>query len=430
MPKKQTKVTKWEDLEEIEREILWLIAQGYSHQEIEKKLSSNDLMLNHRLSTENSSLSLYRKIGVKNKTGAAAWTKANSRELELESQLAQDKVDERFKSFFYKYRENFATSIRLIGAADEFFPANSVHIIPDKTSFELPDEFLAERMEVIRRLKERADKQGAMFFDGPNTRLIDYRVSPRNSTEQKHLEMHLGPISWYDYSVCKWHLKQKIEHRTLDEFQKFVDLEDIINSRSIKSNKIGNILCTATTIVTLDGFVLYSERSSQVSTEPSRLTSAIAENIHQEFDRSLEPQSSNSLPAPFMTVIRGMEEEVSPKLADQLRSHPHLIFLLGLDFDLVSIQPDLLFMVFLPFGYAQIQSLCQQYPGKDFIEGKLKAVSSEETETLDTILANPGWLPSGKASLMRTLEFLDTIQSANPTKQFKELLPLLATKNV
>lgn len=317
-------------------------------------------------------------------------------------------IDERYIDSFYHYRLGFATSIRLCGAADEFFPPSAVHIIPDTTPYALPDDLLLVREEIIERLKQRAGQRNAMFFDGPNTRLIDFRVTPRDQTEQKHLELRLGPISWYDYSVGKFALAQRLKKRTIDELRQYMDLDEIAYSRIIRNNQLGNILCTISTIVTSDGFALYLQRGTQVSAEPGRLTGVVAENIQQVFDRSLEKPLLNELPAPFRTVIRGVEEEASPRLADYLRQNPQSIFLLGLDFDLLSFQPDLLFMIYLPLSYEEIRYLCRQHPGKDFIEGNIQAVALTDTPHLDTILSSSKWIPGGKASFIRTLEFLDT----------------------
>ncbi len=423
-------VTRCEDLTPREREVLRMLSEDFTREQIATKLDVSISTINHMLSnSQEDNRSIYHKINVTSQKGAINWYNLHCKQSDGVTSTSP-LVDIQFFDFFYHYEDSFSSSIRLCGAANEFFPASTIHIIPDITPFRLPVKLSLVREDFIARLKEKATKQGTMFFDGPNTRLINYHVSPHDSTEQKHLELVLGPIGWYDYSVCKLAVSETIKYRTLKEFQEYVDLEEVAYSRNITSNKIGNILCTATTLVTSDRFVLYCQRGSQVSTEPHKLTSSIAENIHQRFDHSLESQLPNELPAPFRTVIRGIDEEASPEIAQYVRSRPHLIFLLGLDFDLLSIQPDLLFMVYLPFSYSEIQKYCRQYPGKDFIEGNLQAISLDESEQIDTVLSDPNWLPGGKSSLIRTIEFLEAVQRANPDLSFEEVMERVKNKNI
>lgn len=338
-------------------------------------------------------------------------------------------IDSKYRDRFFFWGRNYATSFRLFGASDEFFPPKVVHVIPHQDAqYKLPGKLLLNREEIISRLTEKAEQKGELFFDGPNTRLIDYHTTPVDKTEQKHVYLHLGPVGWFDYSVCRWALDHMVKQRTIDEVQEYLDLDEIANAQVVRNNKLTNILCTATTLITSDRFFLYSQRGKRVSAVPDWFTSAIAENIHSESDRSLEVALDNELPSPFKTVIRGIEEEASPKIAQAVRSRPSLTFLLGLDFELLNFQPDLLFAVFIPFNFEEFQEICRQYPGKDFIEGRIQAISPKG-ENLNALLSNPNWIPSGKASLIRTLEFLNSIEEANPGLNLEDLIRRLEERN-
>ena len=340
-------------------------------------------------------------------------------------------IDLKYRDQFFFWGKNFATSFRLFGASDEFFPPKAVHVIPHKDArYALPGNLLLIKEEIINHLMEETRRRGAMFFDGPNTRLIDYQTTPVDKTEQKHVYLHFGPIGWHDYSVCEWTLDHAVKNRTVDEIQEYLDLDEIANSQIIHNNKLANILCTATTLITVDRFILYSQRGERVSAIPGRLTSCIAENIHQEFDRSLEVTLDNELPSPFRTVLRGIEEEASPKIAQLLHLRPSLVFLIGLDFELLSFHPDLLFVVFIPFEYEEFKEICRQYPGRDFTEGRIQAISrSPNPERLNKLLSDPNWIPGGKASFIRALEFLDSIEEANPNLQLKDIVRRLEERN-
>lgn len=342
-----------------------------------------------------------------------------------------NQIDLRYQDYLYHFNKRiFASSIRLTGADDDFFPQKTVHIIPSNEEYILPPDILVIKDKVVKILQKRAEKNGAMFFDGPNTRLIDYRVTPVDETEQKHLELKLGPVRWYDYSVSKWVLDQKLKYRLTEEVQEYIDLEEIVDSGTIRSNKLTNILCTASTIVTSDGFVLYSRRGRGTEVERRKLTSSIAENIHQEKDGSLRHQQEGEISSPFRTVIRGIEEEASPVLAEYVRSNPQSIFLLGLDFDLLSFQPDLLFAVFLPYSCKKILDICKVTPGKDFTEGQVKGVSGlRNPKNIGSLLSESDWIPGGKASLIRTVEFLRSNMRKYQYTGLNDLIKSLEDKN-
>ena len=112
----------------------------------------------------------------------------------------KSRIESRYRNSLYHFGTHSALSVRIVGAADEYFPCEVVHIIPNNTPYQLPSDFIAIRDKILSELKENAEKKGEIFFDGPNTRLIDFRVNIHDESEQKHLELTLGPIGWYDYS--------------------------------------------------------------------------------------------------------------------------------------------------------------------------------------------------------------------------------------
>ena len=105
-------------------------------------------------------------------------------------------------------------------------------------------------------------------------------------------------------------------------------------------------------------------------------------------------------------MLRGIEEELSPELRDTVR--PAAVLLLGVAFNLRNYHPDLLFAVFVPYTLDEVTEIVRQRPGKDWIEGKeiLGVPVSRERAQQSGILSSTNWLPAGKASLLRTNEFL------------------------
>ncbi len=315
-------------------------------------------------------------------------------------------LEEQYADFIFHYASASAASIRLVGAHDESFPAERVRTYPVDNRYELPNDFLATRAEVLGRLSAEAKKSGQMFFDGTAARLVDYTASPTDASEDKHLFLRLGPVSWHDYSVVKWNLDFIKRSQEMSRLAAYIDLDKVALAGVIRESKLANMLCTATTIVTEDEYVTYSRRSARVSTAAAMMTCSVAENIHFEKDGVTTAPLPGALPLPFNTVARGVEEELSPAVAETLRAAPQLINLLGLDFDLEGFHPDLLFLVRWPGSLADLQQHIASSPGRDFVEGSLAAVPLRRPD-VEHLLLQPGWVPAGKASVIRSLEFLN-----------------------
>jgi TIR domain len=308
----------------------------------------------------------------------------------------------------YEWRGARANALRLVGAADEWFPHRCVQIEARDEPYRMPERFLSERADVMRTLQEQASESGALLFNGPHTRLIDYRIGDVDAeTEQKHLTLILGPLLWFDYCTVRWFTDAYASENASDKLGKYIDLEEIAHHGIIRNSKLHNILDTVTTIVTSDGFITYSRRSRRVAVAQGLLTSTVAENIHQTLDRSLQKVAPGELPAPFRTVIRGIEEELSPSIGRWVAENTDCLYCLGLSFDLSRFHPDILFLVAVPHTIAELEDACRQEPGKDFIEGHMIAVSIEQDPVaLVGALGDDQWTGGGKASVLRSLEFL------------------------
>ena len=130
----------------------------------------------------------------------------------------------------------------------------------------------------------------------------------------------------------------------------------------------------------------------------------VTKNIDQIKDQSLTP-FQGTLAAPFRTVLRGIDEEISPKLVQGL--DPTSILLLGLSFNLRSFHPDMLFCLAVPHCRDDVLKMA---PGTAFVEREiLDAPASGDDAKFDDVLSLDNWLPGGKACLIRTIEFIDAV---------------------
>ena len=101
----------------------------------------------------------------------------------------------------------------------------------------MPLEIQAARRGIIEELERNAKKEGLTFSDGPQTRLVDFRITPQDETEQKHLELTLGPIGWYDYWVVNEVYVESLSQTDVSRFDRFVELDEVADGR-IKTVKL------------------------------------------------------------------------------------------------------------------------------------------------------------------------------------------------
>ncbi|MCE5251367.1 hypothetical protein LLG96_14225 [bacterium] len=315
----------------------------------------------------------------------------------------------RYENELYYYGKKVAPSIRLIGAGSEYFPAKTIRVIPcPENSYILPRKIQVHREEILADIKNQAEEKKQIFFDGPNTRLIDYKVEIHDASEQKYLVLKLGPVGWFDFSVSSYYISHLLRAGNIQGLKEFIDVDEVADSKELSQNKLPNILCVTVTILTHDRHILYSKRSKIVSADGEMLSSSIAENMHQNKDYSLSNRPDD-LPAPFRTAIRGISEECSPKIAQYVVENYHNLLFLGMDFDLSVLHPDILFLLMLPLNLQEFKTTCREFPGKDFIEGRIRSVALSDNQKIYDLLSKENWVPGGKASFIRAIEFLNPL---------------------
>jgi hypothetical protein len=133
------------------------------------------------------------------------------------------------------------------------------------------------------------------------------------------------------------------------------------------------------------------------------MTSAVSENLNPEKELVFGSQPAESL---FLAAARGVREELSPEL--EPRNPTSDLYLLGLEFHLQGCHPGLLFYFPLSETRAQVEQACCEFTGKDFFETARRPefVSLDSPSDIETALSGQEWSSAGKASVIRTLEFL------------------------
>jgi hypothetical protein len=207
------------------------------------------------------------------------------------------------------------------------------------------------------------------------------------------------------------------------KIEQFIDFAKV-SEGSIKEVRFTNIIDTIIVLLTTDGQLVYVKRGITQSVTGGQY-SALDENIHPTKDECLVPQDRRGTPDPFRTVIRGIEEEVSPELAREI--DPATVLLLGVAFNIDCFHPDLLFTVAVPYRFEQIVRRAEEFPGKDYFEGKLLSMRASRDDTdVRAVLSLNNWDGCGKAGVMRTLEFLDAVKKRHRIEDVELLLRMLA----
>lgn len=304
-----------------------------------------------------------------------------------------------FEGRLYERSGLRALCVRLVGAAEEEFTRGDLHCRYTDRSYQLPSEFRAERERIIEELKREAEESKSPFYDGPCVRLEAFHAELRDSAERKHLTLDLAPIGWHDYSVGDFFVQRMLAGKTIARLGDFINLANLSHGE-IRGSRLSSILCTITTMFTSDGYILVARRGTWLSVRREYFSASVDENVHREKD-----MIGGSLDL-FNTVLRGIDEEVTPSLRPLLS--PAAPRLLGIGFGLDEFHPTLLFSIFLPQSCSEVVALARSNPGKDFPEGRLLPMRVEPAwaEVERALKAQP-WEEAGKASVIRAMEFVE-----------------------
>jgi hypothetical protein len=340
---------------------------------------------------------------------------------------ARTQLDSILRDRCYHFRGIHVPAVRIVGAAEEWFSSNEIIVKIEEIPYALPAILQSRRPAILAMLEESAHQNGQLFFNGQAVYLRDYAFTVHNrATEARSLKITLGPLDFFDYAVARYFSDAIMEGRGAYRLSDFLNVNDIAVGSKVR-NDLSNIVDTATTLLTSDGVLIYSQRSQDVQIRPMWCTSAVAETMSGTLDNVFLENPQRQLPAPFDTVLRGIREELSPRLCEiVIEQGFQSILCLGMSFDLEGFHPNLLFLVAMAKTFGEIQQLCREFPGRDFFEGKLIGCDIETgTEEMLNALANRSWTPGGVASVIRTLEFVNSISQLTGETRISVVIPSL-----
>lgn len=330
----------------------------------------------------------------------------------------------------YYYEGGHVPAIRLFGSDDEYIREDMLHVEYSRSPLKIDYELLKVAEEHIEKKEKEAVEKGQTFFNGPCTRLIGWRASPKSGPgaagERKELSLDLGPVSWFEYEGLNGRMRDHSLHLTRKRAEYYIGLSSLLREGSITGSRLSNVMDCGVTVLTSDGYIGYQERGNINSSVPGWYTSAVAENINRFLDDTstdhagalVNPEGTSTvadheyqpkgIPHPYATVKRGIREELSAKLLNVIP--PNGIRVTGLALDLTSLGLSLLFMVLLDLPKREVLKLYRKRPGKDKDEGQLLFALPNSTEvTTQEVLAKEPWVPGGKASFVRSIELIESV---------------------
>ena len=266
----------------------------------------------------------------------------------------------------------------------------------DPTPLVIPAAIQVHYDKLLQERKIQAREKGYPFFNGPNTRLR--RITQENThqssngREQKGVVLELGPVSWFEYTILNEYLDYEIEingkQSTIRE--SFADQKTLFDHKTdLRWCGLSSILTLVLTPITKDGYALIQHRALHgVSCDIGKITT-INENIHRFLDEASPDNlyegvntagkghgvdadyrpAGNGVPSPYLTALRGIQEEVSTKLYEIVKQRPSAIKFLDIVFDITEyFQPALVGVVELEQTRAEVEHLVNAYPGIDHSE--------------------------------------------------------------
>ena len=296
--------------------------------------------------------------------------------------------------------------------------------------------------QLLQREQERARLNNFPFFNGPNTRLLGITETRQDPSrrEQRGIVLHLGPVSWFDFTVLNGFLDADdifFNERGNTVRGEFVDSIRLFNNpKDLRWCKLSNILTVNMTPITSDGYGLIQYRSPVgVSFTGGCFANGIAENIHRYLDEAppqslhirsnaiataalfamenaSEPEKLNyqpgGVPSPLLTAQRGLYEEVSEDLYCKIRDEQSKFKFLNLIMDMDLFTPHLVGIIELGVDRDELQKYIEASPGKDHSEAAsfdYLPLDVTISKTLEFVRDKQNWAPPGLSAFITAVKY-------------------------
>jgi hypothetical protein len=273
------------------------------------------------------------------------------------------------------------------------------------------------------------------YFNGPRARLLeiteDDTAQLPSGYEQRGLVLHLGPVSWEEFSVLNSLIDDKTVFPNGTTIRKlFADEQQLYaNTTNLRWCRLSNILTINMEPITSDGYGIIQDRNPRgVSTGKGQFANGVAENMDRYLDEAARGNLDHNLnelvaaaevpvdhryaprgvPSPLLTAQRGVREELGRELYERLRGTPDRYKFLNVIMDLGYFNPHLIGVVELGMTRDQVAKSIQESRGKDHSEARaIRFLPLDRTnpETMQFISAQERWSPPGLAAFITGMKY-------------------------
>jgi hypothetical protein len=301
--------------------------------------------------------------------------------------------------------------------------------------FVIPSQIASVYRQLADRIAQAAHSGRHPYFNGPCVRLLeiteDDSAQLPSGQEQRGLVLHLGPVSWEEFSVLNSLIDDKTvfsNGTTMREL--FGDEQQLYtNTTDLRWCQLSNILTINMEPITSDGYGIVQDRNPRgVSTGKRQFANGVAENMHRYLDEAprgnLDHRMNDAVrasevpvdhryqprgvPSPLLTAQRGVKEELSPELDKRLRGTPDRYKFLNVIMDLEFFNPHLLGVIELGMTRDEVVKTIQESRGKDHSEARaIRFLPLDRTnaETMQFISAQERWSPPGLAAFITGMKY-------------------------
>ncbi len=190
-------------------------------------------------------------------------------------------------------------TINLIVLARGCYKPSEIHCFYDDTPIQLPPEFDRMKKELIHDLEEKKAKgETKLPYNSAMYKLKEFDVGYREVVDGKEipvLRLKFGPTDYFTQMVTDLNIGNPIRERYAKSA--------FITEHPVP--EFSTILGINLNLITKDGYLILTERSSRAFVAGGRLHTSVGENL-------LRPQDAGSFgsPDPFYCALRGAQEEL------------------------------------------------------------------------------------------------------------------------
>jgi len=259
---------------------------------------------------------------------------------------------------------------------------------------ELPDKL----KKLMERVIDKKKQKGEVVYPGPRYRLHSVGIARRDikgrmRPEILHLEFR--PTNFYNFLASNFSLEEPLKvddnGNLITVRDLYAKLENLQDPTKLAESPLSNDFHTGITIITKDNKLILTKRSSILAVEPNLWAQSVGEGMVRGMD-----EDEGGKPNPFLTVIRGTEEELG------LEIQKEDIRFLFIGACLKYAQPDIIGIAYTNKNSEDIVNRWLAAKPRSIWESRPVPIDFEPKVLASHLLHQP-WAPIGQMSIVAAL---------------------------